>query len=100
MQHIHVDHALVTQAFQHLTLVTNDRQPERPHLALQRYGLQFIRGEIGIILQKSAGLNAGIMEAYSAAGEMWLSRSRHNWSLGARKTKLDDMFFLIFYLLV
>ncbi|MFC2404845.1 MAG: hypothetical protein ACFNPU_06525 [Corynebacterium matruchotii] len=39
-------------------------------------------------------------EAYSAAGEMWLSRSRHNWSLGARKTKLDDMFFLIFYLLV
>jgi len=39
-------------------------------------------------------------EAYSAAGEMWLSRSRYNWSLGARKTKLDDMFFLIFYLLV
>lgn len=25
MQYIHVDHALVTQAFEHLTLVTNDR---------------------------------------------------------------------------
>ena len=61
MQHIHVDHALVTQALEHLTLVTNDRQPEHPHLALQRYGLQLIRGEIGIILQKPAGLNAGIM---------------------------------------
>ena len=34
MQHIHVDHALVTQALEHLTLVTNDRQPESPHLAL------------------------------------------------------------------
>lgn len=39
-------------------------------------------------------------ETYSAAGEMWLSRSRHSRSLMARKTKLDDMFFLIFYLLV
>jgi len=39
-------------------------------------------------------------EAYSAAGEMRLSRSRHSRSLRARKTKLDDMFFLIFYLLV
>ena len=34
MQYIHVDHALVTQALEHLTLVTNDRQPERSHLAL------------------------------------------------------------------
>ena len=61
MQHIHVDHALVTQALEHLTLVTNDRQPKRSHLALQRYGLQLLGGEIGIILQKPAGLNAGIM---------------------------------------
>ena len=57
MQHIHVDHALVTQALEHLTLVTNDCQPERPYLALQRYGLQLLGGEIGIIPQKPAGLN-------------------------------------------
>lgn len=106
MQHIHVDHALVTQALEHLTLVTNDRQPERSHLALQCYGLQLIRGEIGIILQKPAGLNAGIMleiqfvanirqclwtdivlggkilqgiiEAYSAAGKTYLHEQVEN----------------------
>lgn len=34
MQYIHVDHTPVAQELQHLTLVANDRQPERSHLAL------------------------------------------------------------------